>query len=333
MKEIRINDIEGFKIGQSQNDEAATGCTVLICENGAVCGVDVRGASPGTRDTDSLNPVNSRESVNAVLLSGGSTFGLDAAGGVMKFLEERKIGRDVEVTVVPHVSAAVLFDLKCGRHDIRPDEKMGYAACVNAFKGQSWRNGNYGAGAGATIGKICGRERAMKGGIGAFAFKHGDLCVGSVMAVNCVGDVYDSKAGRIIAGARSTDGLGFADSEVVVLDKYNNKVDLFSGSNLSGNTIIGCIITNAKLTKSQATKLSSHGHNGIARAVRPAHTIFDGDTVFSMCTGEIEATLDSVGILATKSVEFAIMEAVKNAVTVGKFISLRDLNKRKDDNK
>ena len=320
MKEINIKDIEGFKIGQAQNNEAVTGCTVIICKDGAVCGVDVRGGSPGTRDTDALNPVNNREKVHAVLIAGGSSFGLDAAGGVMKFLEERKIGRDVGVTVVPNVCAAVLFDLQCGRHDIRPDEKMGYAACENAFAGHDWRSGNCGAGTGATIGKICGTERAMKGGIGAFAFQHGDLCVGAVVAVNCVGDVFDSKAGRIIAGARSVDGKTFADSELVFLDKYNNMKDLFSG-----NTVIGCIITNAKLTKAQAAKLSSHGHNGIARAIRPAHTIFDGDTVFSMCSGEIETALDAAGILASKAVEYAIVDAVQNADTIGKYISFRDL--------
>jgi L-aminopeptidase/D-esterase-like protein len=320
MEEINIKELKGFKIGQVQNNEALTGCTVIICTDGAVCGVDVRGGSPGTRDTDALNPVNNREKVHAVLISGGSSFGLDAAGGVMKFLEERKIGRDVGVTVVPNVCAAVLFDLKCGRYDIRPDEKMGYAACENAFSEYGWHSGNYGAGTGATIGKICGIERAMKGGIGAFAFQHGDLCVGALAAVNCVGDVFDNKVGRIIAGARSVDGKTFTDSEFVFLDKYNNMKDLFSG-----NTIIGCIITNAKLTKTQAAKLSSHGHNGIARTIRPVHTIFDGDTIFSMCTGEIETTLDAAGILASKAVEYAIIDAVKKADKVGKYISFKDL--------
>ena len=329
MQEISINDIKCFKIGQEQNNEAATGCTVIICEEGAVCGVDVRGSSPGTRDTDALNPVNNREKTHAVLLSGGSTFGLDAAGGVMKFLEHQKIGRDVEVTVIPHVSAAILFDLKCGRHDVRPDEKMGYAACQNAFSQQDWHSGNYGAGAGATVGKICGRERAMKGGIGAIAYKQNDLCFGAVVAVNCVGDVFDNKTGTIIAGARSADGSGFADSEAVILEKYNNRADLYSGRNLGGNTIIGCIITNAKLTKSQATKLASHGHNGIARAVRPAHSVFDGDTIFAMCSGTIDSTLDAVGILASRAVEQAIVNAVINAQTVGKFISLRDFRQIK----
>jgi len=324
MKETSINGLKSFKIGQAQNSEAATGCTVLICENGAVCGVDVRGGSPGTRDTDALNPVNNRDIVHAVLLAGGSTFGLDAAGGVMKFLEEHKIGRDVEVTLIPHVSAAILFDLKCGRYDIRPDEKMGYAACENAFAGQAWKSGNFGAGAGATIGKICGRDRAMKGGIGAYAFQHEKLFVGAVIAVNCVGDIFDNREGKIIAGARSADGKGFMDSEAVVLEKYESKFDLFSGINLGSNTIIGCIVTNAKLTKAQATKLASHGHNGIARTVRPAHTIAEGDAIFAMCSGEVETNPDAVGILASRATEYAILDAVRNAATVGKFLSLED---------
>lgn len=320
MEEIFINDIKGFKIGQAQNFGAATGCTVVINEKGAVCGVDVRGGSPGTRDTDALHPVNNREKVHAILLSGGSSFGLDAAGGVMKFLEQRKIGRDVEVTVVPNVCAAILFDLKCGSSQIRPDEQMGYTACENAFSGQKWLSGNYGAGKGAIIGNICGIDRAMKGGIGSFAFQHGGLCVGAVVSVNCIGDIYDNRIGKKIAGARSIDGKSFVDGESVILDQYNDKTDIFSG-----NTIIGCIITNAKLTKAQATKLAALGQNGIARAVRPAHTIFDGDTIFAMSTGEVTATLDATGILASKAVEYAIVDAINNASSFDKYLAAKDL--------
>jgi len=320
MGEISINSIKGFKIGQAENQEAATGCTVIICEDGAVCGVDVRGGSPGTRDTDALNPINNREKVHAVLLTGGSSFGLDAAGGVMKFLERRRIGRDVGVTVVPNVCAAILFDLKCGGFDIRPNGQMGYAACENAFAGQKWTSGNYGAGAGATVGTLCGNDRAMKGGIGSFAYDQNGLVVGVVLAVNCVGDIYDNKLGRQIAGARSPDGKGFADSESILLEEYNYSTDLFSG-----NTIIGCIITNAKLTKAQATKLAALGQNGIARAVRPAHTIFDGDTIFAMCTGEISTTLDAAGVLASRAVEYAIVDGINNAVTIDRYLASRDM--------
>ena len=319
MAEISVDEIHDFKIGQAQNIEAATGCTVIICDKGAVCGVDVRGGSPGTRDTDALNPVNNREKVHAVLLSGGSSFGLDAAGGAMKYLEEKKIGRDVAVTVVPNVCAAILFDLRCGSSAIRPDVDMGYAACENAFSLTAWKSGNYGAGTGATVGKFGGIKYAMKGGVGSSVLLHDELYVGAIVAVNCAGDIYDNKVGKIIAGTRTANGKGFADSEQLVLDQYNQASDLFSG-----NTVIGCIITNARLTKSQATKLASMGHNGIARAVRPAHTIFDGDTIFSMCTGDIDATLTSVGILAGRAIENAIIDAVKSAESYDGLPAMRD---------
>ncbi len=324
MEEISIHEIDGFKIGQAQDVKAATGCTVIICEKGAVCGVDVRGGSPGTRDTDALNPINNRKEVHAVTLAGGSTFGLDAAGGVARFLEEKKIGRDVELTVVPNVCAAILFDLKCGDYRIRPDAQMGYEACVNAFSGAGLKSGNYGAGTGATVGTTCGTDRAMKGGIGSCAFRYKDLAVGAVIAVNCVGDIYDPATGKIIAGMRTADGKYFADTQRVLLEKYRGREDLFSG-----NTMIGSIITNAKLNKSQATKLAALGQNGIARIVRPAHTIFDGDTIFAMCTEEIAATLDAVGILACKAVERAILDAVKSADSFDGYPAAKDFKKIK----
>jgi len=320
MQKVSINDLQEIAIGHAQNVDVATGCTVIVCPDGAVCGVDVRGGSPGTRDTDALNPINNRKTVHAVLLSGGSSFGLDAAGGVMEYLETHKIGRDVGVTVVPNVCAAILFDLKCGDYKIRPDAKMGYTACENAFSNQPFASGNFGAGTGATIGKVRGDAYAMKGGVGSCAFRHGDLFVGAVMAVNCVGDILDSKTGKIIAGARADDGKTFIGSESVILDDYKCKTDFFSG-----NTIIGCVITNAKLDKAQATKLAALGQNGIARAVRPAHSIYDGDTVFAMCTGEVSATLDAVGILASLAVEEAIVNAVKSAVSLGGFAAFKDL--------
>jgi len=320
MEKADIEEIGKIAIGQAQNFNAATGCTVIICEDGAICGVDVRGGSPGTRDTDALNPINNRKCVHAILLSGGSAFGLDAAGGVMKYLEEHKIGRDVGVTIIPNVCAAILFDLKCGDYKIRPDEKMGYEACENAFLHQPVKSGNFGAGTGATIGKIRGAAYAMKGGIGKSAFRHEDLFVGAIMAVNCVGDILDNKTGKIMAGARKDDGKSFIGSESVILDEYQRKTDFFSG-----NTIIGCVITNAALDKSQANKLASLGQNGIARAVRPAHSIYDGDTVFTMCTGEVEATLDAVGILAAAAVEEAIIDAIRSAEALCGFPALKNL--------
>lgn len=318
MKEIKITDMDGFYIGNAQNETAGTGCTVIICEEGAVAGVDVRGGSPGTRETDALNPCNLRQSIHAVVLAGGSAFGLDAAGGAMQFLEEKGVGRDVAVTKVPIVCGAILFDLKCGDYRIRPDRKMGYDACANAYK-EFPREGNFGAGTGATIGKAKGTEFAMKGGLGTACYQVGTLKVGAVMAVNCVGDIFDQKSNRLIAGALCEDRQTLADSEEIMLSNYEDKTDFFSG-----NTIIGTVITNAKLEKAQANKLASVSHNGIARAVRPAHTVFDGDTIFTMAAGEVEANPDVVGILAVRAVEQAILNAVKKAETAYGYKAYRD---------
>ncbi len=307
MKEIQITEIEGFRIGSAQQETAGTGCTVIVCEQGAVAGVDVRGGSPGTRETDALNPCNIRESIHAVLLAGGSAFGLDAAGGVMEFLEEKGIGRNVAVAKVPIVCGAILFDLKCGDYRIRPDKQMGYAACRNAYT-EFPRQGNFGAGTGATVGKARGTEHAMKGGLGIACFQVGSLKVGAVMAVNCVGDIFDGEGNRILAGALSDDKNTIAGSEDFMLSNYGDQTDFFSE-----NTIIGTVITNAKLTKSQANRLASVSHDGIARAVRPSHTAFDGDTIFTMATGKVEANADVAGILAVRAVEQAIINSVKNA--------------------
>lgn len=322
MKKIDIHEIEGFRIGQAGDVQAATGCTVILCEKGAVCGVDVRGGSPGTRDTDALNPVNNREKVHAVVLAGGSTFGLDAACGVMNYLEEKKIGRDVGVTVVPNVCSAILFDLKCGDYKVRPDSAMGYEACQNAYQNQLWQSGNYGAGTGATVGTTCGIDRAMKGGIGSCALCYDDLMVGVIIAVNCVGDIYDASKGKLIAGLRSEDGTQLYGSERAILEQLKKQEDFYSG-----NTMIGTVITNAKLNKAQATKLAAVAHNGIARSVKPAHTIYDGDTLFTMCTGEVDTSLDAVGILACKAIEYAIVDAVENADTYDCYLSARDLRR------
>ncbi|MEG2000052.1 MAG: P1 family peptidase [Evtepia sp.] len=320
------NMIPGFFLGQAQDREAGTGCTVILCPNGAVCGVDVRGGSPGTRDTDALNPICNRAVVHAVLLSGGSAFGLDAAGGVMRCLEEKKIGRDVGVTVVPNVCAAVLFDLKLGRADIRPDAAMGYEATKNAFVNAVFQEGNFGAGTGATIGKLQGVSSAMKGGIGFCTQQEGALQVSAVVAVNCMGDVLEK--GQIIAGARSESG--FADSEALLLQAYEIQRDVFNGS--PSNTVIGCVMTNADLSKAQVNKLASQGQNGIARAVRPAHTTYDGDTIFAMSHGTVKANPDAVGLLAARAVEQAIVRAIWNAESDYGMISAREYtNTRKGD--
>lgn len=318
-----------FLLGNAQDLTAMTGCTAIIAPAGAVCGVDVRGGSPGTRDTDALNPLCNRQTVHGILLSGGSAFGLDAVGGLMKLLEEKGIGRDVGVTVVPNVCSAVLFDLKCGDFRIRPDASMGKAAGNAAFLHQPFLSGNYGAGTGATVGKRNGAENAMKGGLGSAVCRCGRLYAAAIFAVNCVGDVIEH--GRILAGARKAGSMDFAGSEQLILQSAEAEKDLFSirsaadrESEGEGNTVIGVILTNADLNKAQSTRLASQGHNAIARTVYPAHSIYDGDTVFAMASGEVSASQDAVGVLAAHAAEEAILDAVRSAQTWGPYLSAAD---------
>lgn len=310
MQQIAFTDIEDINVGHAQNLEAATGCTVIICERGATVGVDVRGGAPGTRETDLLNPVNLVEKVHAVILAGGSAFGLDAASGVMQYLEERQIGFDVQVTRVPIVCGAVLFDLTIGDFRIRPDKQMGHQACRNATNLEC-AEGNVGAGTGATVGKILGMTRAMKSGLGCYAVQIGTLKIGAMVAVNCLGDVIDPDSGDQLAGLLSEDLSGLASTEEVMIQSYAQKKNLFAG-----NTTIGIIATNAVLTKSQATKLASMAQNGYARTMRPAHSMFDGDTIFTMATGYVEADLSVLGLLAARVMEKAVISAVKKATSL-----------------
>lgn len=318
MKEIELTDIEGIEVGHAQNLTAATGCTVVICKNGAAAGVDVRGGAPGTRETDLLDPVNLVEKIHAVMLAGGSAFGLDAAGGVMQFLEEQQIGFDVGVTRVPIVCGAVLFDLIIGDYKVRPDKAMGYQACLNA--GKSCPQGNVGAGAGATVGKILGMDRTMKSGLGAYAMQVGELKVGALVAVNCLGDVIDPETGLKVAGLLSEDKKTLADTEEVMIAAYAEKKNLFSG-----NTTIGVVVTNAALDKAKATKLASMSHNGYARAMRPAHSMVDGDTIFALSTGSVSADLSVIGLLAARVMERAVVHAVKNTSSLCGLKCYRDL--------
>jgi L-aminopeptidase/D-esterase-like protein len=304
MHEINITNIEGIKIGHAQDLTGTTGCTVVICEQGAKAGVDVRGGAPGTRETDLLESGNLVERIHAVLLAGGSAFGLDAAAGVMQYLEERDIGFDVTVTKVPIVCGAVLFDLHVGDHRARPDKKMGYEACLNADNNKSM-DGNVGAGTGATVGKILGMDRAMKGGLGTYCVQTGDLKVGAAVAVNCLGDVVDPVTGEILAGVLSEDLKTYANTEEIMIREYATKRDP-----LSGNTSIGIIVTNAKLTKSEANKVASMAHNGYGRTLRPAHSMFDGDTIFAIATDQVDGEISVVGLLAARVMEQAVVRAV-----------------------
>jgi len=311
VQRIDFSGIKGIKVGHAQNREAGTGCSVVLCEGGAAAGVDVRGGAPGTRETDLLRPGNMVEKIHALVLAGGSAFGLDAAGGVMQFLEEKGIGFDVRVTRVPIVCGAVLFDLVVGDPKIRPDKEMGYSACVNAGERGGQLEGCIGAGTGASVGKILGMERAMKSGIGAFALQKDDLQVGALVAVNCLGDVIDPFTCNKLAGPLDESGYSLRDTEEILIDMHPGSRDIFRG-----NTSIGAVVTNAVLSKAQAEKLASMSHDGYARTMRPAHTMVDGDTIFALSTGEVEADLNVVGLLGARVMERAVVEAVKTSRTM-----------------
>ncbi|MCL2767682.1 MAG: P1 family peptidase [Synergistaceae bacterium] len=317
MREISIFDIEGVLVGHSQNVPAARGCSVLICASGARAGVDVRGGAPATRETDLLNPVNMIERIHAVLLSGGSAFGLNAASGVMRFLEEHGIGFDVTAAgargVVPIVCGASLFDLAVGDPAVRPDDAMGYEACANAWSSSKTRNlqqGNVGAGTGASVGKFYGMGRAMKCGFGVYGLQAGGLKVASIVAVNALGDVVDPDTGKALAGLLDDQREKIINTELVMCDCEcvpDGKKEPTCGAGC--NTTIGVVVTNGKMTKAQAAKVASMAHNGFARSLRPAHTMFDGDTIFALSVGDIEADVNVIGVLAVKTMERAIRSA------------------------
>ncbi|HSL62610.1 MAG TPA: P1 family peptidase [Desulfotignum sp.] len=320
MKSIEFNRIEGFETGHAQDTVAGTGCTVILCRQGAVTGVDVRGGAPATRETDLLNPVNLVQQAHAVLLTGGSAFGLDAAAGVMAFLEERQIGFNVQVTHVPIVCGAALFDLAVGDHRIRPDREMGYRACLAAGT-REIPQGSVGAGTGATVGKLCGMDRAMKGGLGWAAFQVRDLKVGALAAVNCLGDVLDPETGKKLAGLLNPEKTALADTETLMIESLGPDSRLFAG-----NTSLGVVVTNADLTQARAAKLAAMAQNGFARTLRPAHSMYDGDTVFAMSCGNVAADLSVIGILAARAMGRAVAAAVNSARTLCRIPGRRDLN-------
>lgn len=303
----KITDVSGITVGQITDAQAATGCTVVLCDHGAVAGVDVRGSAPGTRETDLLRPMNLVERVHAVLLTGGSAFGLAAADGVMRFLEERGIGFDAAVATVPIVPAAVIFDLAVGDPAVRPDAAMGYAACVAASGGEV-EEGTTGAGTGATVGKLLGPLSAMKGGVGTWAVRlPGGVIVGALVVVNAFGDVIDDRTGVILAGARDPATGRF----------LNTAAALLTAADVPGfaaNTTLGVVATNAALTKEQACKIAQVAHDGLARVISPVHTMYDGDAIFALSTGSAKANLISLGAAA----ERAVAEAVKRAVTLAR---------------
>ena len=317
-----ITDIPGIEIGQAQDEEAMTGCTVILCRKGAVGGVDVRGSAPGTRETDLLNPINLVSKVHAVVLAGGSAFGLEAASGVMKYLAEQNIGFGVGSQRVPIVPAAILFDLGLGKSSRHPDLEMGYAAASAAATGPV-AEGNIGAGTGASVGKILGMVGAMKSGLGTASVEiGGGVIVGAIVAVNAFGDVVDPASGRILAGARPAKigplklgGEGPFANTMEVMKSLAGRT-IFSLAS-SGNTAIAVVATNARFDKSQATKVAQMAQDGLARTVRPAHTMLDGDTVFALATGQKRADVSIVGAYAAEVLAQAIVRAVRAAKPAG----------------
>jgi L-aminopeptidase/D-esterase-like protein len=309
-----ITDVPGIKVGHAHDPEAMTGCTVVLCEDGVVAGVDQRGGAPGTRETDLLRPMHLVEKAHAVLLSGGSAFGLSAADGVMAYLEQKKIGVDVGVARVPIVPAAILFDLDIGKADVRPDARMGRSACEAADEGPV-EQGNAGVGMGACVGRMFGPGFQMKGGVGTASVDLGNgLVVGALMAVNCFGDVVDPSTGAILAGARQPPaGKALADT----LASMRTMIGKTTLNIASRNTVIGVVATNARLTKEDINKVAQMAHNGLARTIRPAHTLFDGDTIFALSAGKKKADLNLIGAYAAEVVAEAIINGVRAAVTLG----------------
>lgn len=315
-----LTAVPGIRVGHSTDQAGLTGCTVVLCEKGAVGGVDQRGGAPGTRETDLLRPMHLVQKVHAVLLAGGSAFGLAAAEGAMRYLEEHSVGFDARVARVPIVPAAILFDLDLGDPKARPDAAMGYAAC-QAASNAPVTEGNVGAGTGATAGKILGPGRAMKSGLGTAAVSlGGGLFVGALVAVNPFGDVIDPASGEILAGARSLGSDRPADTLAVMRSMVGKAVLRFASS-----TVIGVVATNGRLTKEEAGKVAQMAQDGIARTVRPAHTMLDGDTLFALSTGNRRADINLIGAYAAEMVAQAVVRAVKAAEGAGGLPAWRDL--------
>lgn len=313
MKEtISIKDIKGIRIGQTEDPEGGTGCTVFLSEAGMAAGMDVRGGGPASRESELLKPLAAAQEIHAIVLAGGSAFGLGAADGVMQYLEERGIGFDVGVTKVPLVCQSDLFDLTAGDPGARPDRAMGYEACLRAEE-ENYRDGNYGAGCGATVGKFAGMDYCMKSGIGSCALQVGELQVGAVVAVNALGDIYDWRSGQKLAGLLAEDRRSFRRTEDLMYADTRTVENKFTG-----NTTIGVVITNADFQKASLCKIAGMAHDGYARSIRPVHTTADGDSIYAVSVRDAErkkvsADQDLVGTLAAEVMSEAITAAVKSA--------------------
>ena len=306
LKEISIKEMDGLRIGNAMNTEAKTGVTVLIFDKNAKVGVDISGGGPAARETHLADPLTADNPVNAIMLSGGSAYGLAAADGIMQYLEEHRMGYDTGFAIVPLVCGSCIYDLCFGRADIRPDKQMGYAACIDAEQ-NNVSSGNYGAGCGATVGKIKGMEYASNSGLGIYAASLGELKMAAIVVVNALGDVYDPETGLEIAGLKSEDGLSFL-SSCTELYKISERTDMFTG-----NTTIGVIVTNGKFSKSEMSKIASMTRNAYARCINPVGTMADGDTIYAASIGEVSADINVAGTMAADVMAKAIINAVNFA--------------------
>ncbi len=324
LKEIPITQIKNIKIGHAQDYSHGTGCTVILCENGAPAGVDIRGGGPASRETPLLDASASAKEIHAVLLSGGSAYGLDASGGVMRYLEEKNIGFCVGDIRVPLVCQSCIFDLAVHSSKVRPDSHMAYQACQNAeflYKNNLVpEQGNIGGGTGATVGKLLGPSHTMKSGIGIYAVELGKLQVAAIVVVNAVGDIFDIETGKQIAGPFDSNKKILRNSEELM---YQNYANLSSVSNI--NTTIGAIITNAHFSKYELNKIASMAHNGYARAIRPVHTLLDGDSIYTLSVGNVVADISLVGTLSSTVMGYAIKNAITHSTTMYGFPSYWDL--------
>ena len=309
VKEIPITEMQGLRIGNAQDFEAMTGVTVLIFDEGAKVGTDISGGGPASRETPLTSPITADNPINAIVLSGGSAFGLSASDGVMQYLEEHEIGYETGFAKVPLVCQSCIYDLGIGRSDIRPTAKMGYEACENAELNQP-KSGIIGGGTGASVGKIYGREYATKTGIGICAVQIGELQVGAIVVLNALGDIFDPSTGEKVAGPKLPGIEGFADSREQ-LYKLSVKTDLFSGK--GGNTTIGAIVTNGDFSKAELNKIASMTRCGYARCINPVGTMADGDSIYAASIGKVSADLNMVGTLSADVMEQAILTAVKES--------------------
>ena len=322
MHEIPVTEVGPVCVGQVENAEAATGCTVFIAPEGMCAGLDVRGGGPASRETQLLNPLMAARQIHAIVLAGGSAYGLGAANGVMQYLEEQGIGYNTGYALVPLVAQSDIYDLSVGSASVRPDATMGYEAARLAMGAPNYRDGNYGAGCGATVGKFAGMDYCMKSGIGSYAIRIGELKIGAIVVVNALGDIYDWHSGTQIAGMLNEDKTGLRSTSEYMRDSYAVIENKFTG-----NTTVGVAFTNARFNKVQLCKIAGMAHNGYARSINPVHTSADGDSIYAVSVGEVQADQDLVGMLAAEVVSEAIIRAVTKADGAYGHPAVRDLQR------